>query len=576
MKQLIAMRRIQPSVNWVKTFAEHMSAREKAILTLLAIAFVASTAFSIIGFIQRNSHLVAQEGGVYTEAAVGQPRNINPILAGANDLDLDITYLIYSSLFRLNNELELEGDLATNYEIADNNRVYTIHLRDDIKWHDGEQFTADDVIFTIRSIQTPDYGSPLATAFQSVKAEKIDDFTVKFTLQQPYAPFIYSLTLGITPEHVWESIPPKNAALAEQMLRPVGTGPFKFEEIITRRKTGEITEFKMTRNEEYYGQRPYLDEFTYIFFQTHEEAVQALMTGNADGVGFIPLSLAEDARNRKSIDVHRLLLPQYFGLFLNEIKNEQLGDAGIRSALNLGINRDKIVSEAFKGEAESLRAPIPSGIFNFTDDLNIQSYNQETAKQNLEEAGWKDEDGDGIREKDDKQLHVTITTTDWPEYVKTAEVIQTQWQEIGVSVDIEHFSTGTIQQTIVGPRDYEILLYGENLPVDPDPYPFWHSTQTRNPGLNLSLFKDEKTDKLLEEARKTFDPAERRDKYLQFQQRFLDLNPAIILYRPYYLFAQKTSVRGEKMENVDLPHSRYNNIEEWHVLTKRIWGENNE
>jgi peptide/nickel transport system substrate-binding protein len=556
---------------WAQPWLDRMTLREKTILALLAVILITSGALSLVGFIDRHTHLIAQFGGTYTEAAVGQPRYINPILAGANDLDLDLTSLVYSSLFKLDNEFNLTNDLASEYSISEDGKIYTVKLRHDASWHDGQPLTADDVVFTIRSIQTADYGSPLLPAFQGVQVEKTDDYTVTFTLKQPYAPFLSSLTVGIVPHHVWENIPPKNAALAEQMLKPVGTGPFKFAEIATRRKTGEITTFRLERNEGYFGQRPYIDQIIFYFYPTHEEALQALLAGKADGVGFLPLSLADRVKAKKSIILERLLLPQYFGLFFNQGKNEALTDAGVRSALNLATDREKIIQEALGGEAKPLSVPITSGFFHF-DSLPTSNYDPEKAKQNLDDAGWKVSD-DGIRTKNDKKLSFKISTTDWPEYVKTAEIVQQSWRDIGVDLQIEHFGAGTIQQTVVGPREYEILLYGEILPAQPDPYPFWHSTQTRAPGLNLALFKDAKSDKLLEEARQTSDINARQEKYTEFISRILDVHPAIILYQPYYLFSHDDNVRGNTMTQVNLPAGRFNDISSWHVKVKRVWGQ---
>lgn len=555
----------------IEKILAHMTAREKAAFVGLALIFLTSAILSITGYIGRHTQLMPESGGSYREAAVGQPRYLNPILASTSDLDLDITRLVYSSLFKLDRHLELENDLASSYEVSADQKTYTVKLRDDVTWHDGDPFTADDVVFTIRSIQTPDYASPLQSSFQGVEVAKVDDHTVRFTLQQPYALFLTSLTVGIAPEHVWEDIPPKNASLAEQILKPIGTGPFKFSEITTRRKTGDITGLKLVRSDAYYQASPYLNEIIFTFYPTHEEAVQALTASQVDGVSFLPLQLSEDIKWRASFVTHRLLIPQYFALFFNQNKNEILTDAGVRSALALAVDRDTIVKEALHGEADALHLPIPPGVFAYHQEFGSPKYDPETAKQNLEDGGWQDSDGDGIREKNDKRLHIKITTTDWPEYIRTAELIQQQWLSIGVETEIESLGAGTIQQTAVRPREYEALLFGEILPAQPDPYPFWHSTQTRSPGLNLALFKDTAVDKLLEEARKEPNPNVRRDKYITFQEKILDLTPAIILYRPYYLFTHKSKVHGVEIKHGDLPASRFNHVELWHVKTKRVW-----
>lgn len=549
----------------------NMSSREKGILGALVGLLVISLSLSITGYVNRNSSLVAQDGGTYTEAVVGQPRYINPILASSNDADLDLTRVIYSSLFKIGSDLSLTNDLATSVETSQDGKTYTIRMRDNAAWHDGEKVTAEDVLFTVTSIQTKDYNSPLASAFQGVQVKKIDDYTVEFTLQKTaYAPFLSSLTVGILPKHVWESVPPKSFALAEQELKPIGSGPFKFEEIVTKKKTGEVTSIKLARNDSYYGKHPHLTNITFTFLNTHEEALAALTSGKAEGVGYLPSSIFPSVEHRGGVDIRTLLLPQYFGLFFNQAKNPALGDAGIRSALDLAIDRELIVTEALSGQGEPLGIPIPSGLFSFSD-IRSYSYDPEKAKQNLDDGGWKVPEGGTIREKDGKQLEITITTTDWPEYIKTAELVQKQWEQIGIKTSIQSLGTGIIQQTAVAPREYEVLLYGENLPADPDPYPFWHSSQVKAPGLNLSLLEDKDIDKLLEDARTATDSEKRKELLHQFIERFLDLHPAIVLYRPYYLFAQDSDIRGVEMKQGGLPSDRFNDIENWHVRVKRVW-----
>ncbi len=563
-------RRFKPPI-WAIRLYEQMSATERVVLAwLIALMFVSAIWF-VIGYIGRNTELIAETGGIYSEAAVGQPRNVNPILAGANDLDVDISRLVYSSLFKLDGKLQLQKDLATDITISEDQKTYIVNLRTDVNWHDGQLLSADDVVFTIRSIQTPSYGSPLLSAFESVTIEKVDAHTVKFTLVEPYAPFISSLTVGIVPEHVWKNIAPENATLAEQMLKPIGSGPYRFLEIKTRRKTGEITEFNLVRNDAYYGTRPFIDEVHYRFFTNYDDSLKAIIAGEVDGLGFLPLQLRDELERRSSLIVQRLNLPQYFSLFFNQQDSTILADAGIRNALALAIDRTEIVNEALNGEGEPLHLPIPPGIFGFNDELSAPIFDLEAAKRELDEAGWQDVDGDGIREKNDQRLHLKITTTDWPEYVHTAEVIQKQWLKVGAETEIEHFGAGTIQQTIIRPRDYEILLFGEILSSIPDPYPFWHSTQTRSPGLNFSLFKNKEVDKLLEEARKTPNEDERREKYKAFQGIILDIKPALILYRPLYLFGTSKKVRGINPDLAALPADRFNNISQWHVKVKRVW-----
>jgi len=240
--------------------------------------------------------------------------------------------------------------------------------------------------------------------------------------------------------------------------------------------------------------------------------------------------------------------------------------------LALATDREQIVSAALQSQGQAQHLPIPPSTFPYQGTLPDPSVDLEAAKQNLSESGWE-EGEDGIRVKDGNRLTIKITTTDWPEYVATAVILQAQWLKIGVEVELEHLGAGAIQQTVVQPREYEALLFGEILPAEPDPYPFWHSTQTRSPGLNLSLFKDQAVDKLLEEARKAVDLSVRLEKLAEFQNKILELNPAIILYQPYYLFAAGNEVRGVNANLASLPADRFNNISAWHVNVKRVWND---
>lgn len=556
---------------WALRLYLHASWHERIVLAVLGVVLVVSATMVTVRTYHNNTNLIPQSGGSYTEASFGQPHYLNPILAPASDLDIDITQLVYAPLFSLDASLNLQNELADRYELSGDHKTYTIYLKHGVAWHDGQPFTADDVVFTIRSIQTPDYGSPLLNAFQGVEVSKIDDYTVTFKLKQPYAPFLSSLTVGMVPHHVWENVAPKNAALAEQMLKPVGTGPYKFSKITTRRKTGEIISLELIRNPAYFGSRPYLDSIIFTFYPSHEEAFQALESGRADGVGFLPLQLFQQATQRQNLTTKRLLLPQYFALFFNQEKQAKLKSPELRQALTLAIDRRQLVSQALHNEGEALAVPLLAHPPVTPEDFPVPAPDIEAAKKILDDAGWKDVDGDGIREKNDDRLHLTISTTDWPEYVRTAELVQQQWRAIGVETEIKHFGAGTVQQSVVRPRDYDILLFGEILSAFPDPYPFWHSSQVKSPGLNLSLLQDKDIDRLLEDARQSSDPEQQKQKYTEFVHRFTDLKPAIILYQPHYLFASTQKVHSETTAEAALPSDRFNNIANWYVKTRRVW-----
>lgn len=545
--------------------------RERTLVILFATAIAAGALWGLTAFVQATTTVIPASGGTMRTGIAGQPRFVLPILAQTNDVDMDLSHLVYSGLLRLTPEGKLEGDLAESVMVSTDGKTYTAKLRRGVQWHDGEPFTAEDVLLTVRLVQDPAVKSPIASKFQGVAVSKEDDFTVRFTLKEPYAPFLSTLQTGILPSHVWSQVPPQGIALAEYVLRPIGTGPFKFEKLTRAEFSGEVREYRLRRNATYHGPPPFLDGLLFRFFSTTDELFRALRRGEVESASFLPLSLVRDAERLPAAIVKRLRLPQYFAVFLNQTKTAAFGDLTVRRALTAAVDRDTIIREALRGEGVRVDTPIPPGSIGYAPDLATVPFDVEKAKQGLEEAGWKDTNGDGIREKDGTALRFALSTTDWPEYVRTAQLLSEQWRAIGADVSVASATVGTMQAEILRPRNYEALLYGEVLGVDPDPYPFWHSTQTRDPGVNLALFKDREADKLLEEARKTTDGEKRAAIYRTFQERIVGEAPAVFLYGPTYAYAVPRRLGGTFLESGSLPSDRFRAVETWYVKTKRIW-----
>lgn len=555
--------------NITSSLSKSLSGNERKTLVVSILLVIVGVIWGISVFIHQKTELIPKEGGTYHEGAVGQPRYVSPILARTNDIDMNISRLVYSGLMKVDETGNVVGDLADKVEISDDGKVYTAYLRQNIKWHDGEAFNADDVLFTVQMIQNPDAKSPAGPIFQGVTIEKTDDFTVKFSLQEPYAPFLYNLTQAIMPEHVWTGIEPKNISLAEQNLKPIGTGPFMFKKL-KKSTIGEIREYELVRYDGYYGQRPYLDGIRFSFYETNEELLRAFQGKKVDGMSFVPPALVGDVKRMRSATIYRANLPQYFAIFFNQARQPVLSDRGVRISLDLAIDRTEIIKQALHNEGTRIDTPIPPGFLGYQEGFGRIEYNPEKAKQNLDDAGWK-VGNDGIREKDGKKLSFTLVTTDWQEYVKTAEMLRDYWRAIGVDAKLESETVGTVQSTVIRPREYDALLYGEVLGADPDPYPFWHSTQTRDPGLNLALYKDRESDQLLEQARKTTDFAKREETYKKFQERLIEAVPAIFLYSPTYDYALHNNVHGKMLSAIQLPAQRFNTISTWYMKTRRIW-----
>ncbi|MBI5765679.1 peptide ABC transporter substrate-binding protein, partial [Candidatus Falkowbacteria bacterium] len=515
-------------------------------------------------------------GGEYTEGLIGSPRFINPILAQANDVDMDLSYLIFSGLLKWDKNRQLAPDLAKSYEISSDQLTYTFYLRNDVKWHDGSPFKADDVIFTISSIQDPTFKSPLSRSFRGIAINKINDYIVKFTLKEPFAPFLGLLTVGILPEHLWYNITPANADLAELNKRPIGTGPWKFNNL-KKDKTGVIKSYTLIQNPDYYDRKPYLQKIIFKLYGDFVSAVEALKSKEAQGISYLPKEFAQELKKYKNISYNQLDQPQYTAIFFNQLKNNILSADYIRQALALGTNKQKIVAEAFGPDTKIIDGPTLPGIAT-NPNIKKYPYDPQAAVDLLEKNGWPltattTPDGltEQIRKKKDWYLNITLTTVDQPENVKAAEIIKQSWDQIGFKTTLNIIDKSKILQEIINPREYEALLFGENIGSDPDPFPFWHSSQNEYPGLNLAIFTDKKVDKILEDARKTNNWDERKKNYATFQEIIAQQLPAIFLYNPTYTYPQDKSLKGFNLFGISAPADRFANLSDWYVKTKRVW-----
>lgn len=512
-----------------------------------------------------------QEGGEYTEALVGEPQFVNPLFSSSRDADQDITSLVFSGLMKYNTSGELVTDLAESYEVSEDQKNFTFKLRDDIYWHDGVKITADDVVFTSQLIKNPDVKSPLRSSLASVAIEKIDDYTVKFTLtKDAYSPFLKeNSTFGILPKHIWEETVPASIQLAERNLKPVGSGPYIFKEYKKDKKTGTILNYTLEKNPEYFGEKPYIEFITFIFYTDWDTALEAYAKGDVMGVSYIPPESKQyiSDKLRKNSSFYNLRLPRYYALFFNWQNNPILKERNVRRAIAHSIDQEKIISQALDGDAYPVHSAILPNFLGHNSEIKGYEFNIEKAKEELEKAGWTIGE-DGMRWKNNAKLEFTLSITDKETFISTAEIMQEDLAKAGIQMNIEALDPATMQTSVIKLRGYEAVIYGQLLLHDPDPYSFWHSTERQDPGLNLTSYNSPEVDDLLEGARKTGNEEERIKKYLHFQNTLFEEVPAVFLYSPTYLYSASNKVRGVSAEYVTFPSDRFANIGSWYVNTK--------
>ena len=556
-----------PSWSQLKQLPKILNKQEKIKLVVALAIFLLSTFGLATNQYIKNSIIVPDEGGTYTEGLIGAPNLINPILA-TSDVDRDLVRLLFSGLMKYDETGNLVPDLANNYTIDAEQKTYTFELRSNIYWHDGEPITVDDIIFTIERIKNPEYKSPFKNSFNGIVVNRINDQTVQFVLTQPFTPFLSILTVGILPEHLWYSIPDFGAQLAELNKKPIGSGPYKFQSL-TKEASGNIKNYTLEAYDEYHLNRPYIDQLIFKFYPDFEVAAAALQNKNVDGLIYLPKSYKEDIKN-KEVVLKNLQSPQYSAVFFNPEENSLLDDVKIRQALALAIDKQKILTEALNNDGQIIHSPILPGMLGYDAEIKDVAYSPEEATQIFDTLGWKIEENQVFRQKDEAELDIKLTTVDQEENVKTVSIIKENWESIGIKTELEIISKNKILQEVIEPRNYQILVFGEIINISSGPYPFWHSSQNEYPGLNLSVLANKNIDQYLEEIRQANNDVAKLEPLKNFQTKLLEQHFAIFLYNPSYTYPVGRKLKGlENLNFVNLPADRFSNIHSWFLKTKR-------
>jgi len=550
---------------------------QKIVISLLIASIIIFLNFGITAIYNRTALLPAV-GGTYYEGLLQTPQFLNPVLAFSNSTDLDMNRLIFAGLLKYDKNLQLQSDLVENYTISEDQKVYKFTLRDGLEWHDGEPLTAEDVVFTIQTIQDPQFNSPHFGRFRDVLVQQIDEKTIQFTLTEPYAGFLPNMTIGIIPKHIWVDITPANSRLAEANTKPIGAGPYKFSKL-QKETDGRLISYTLESFNKYHDHQPYIKTIQFKFYKDTVGALDALQRQNIDGLEFISFGDRVQLSQMKTINYHYLSLPQYTGLFINQNTNDKLATKNVREALAYAINKPEIINQIFGDEAQIIDSPILPGTIGYYPEIKKYDYNPEQARQLLNDANWtmpevdenKTDKNSGFRTKDDQTLEITLTTVDIPDTISIAESVINAWEDIGIKTNLNIVPRNDIEKNIIASRNYEILLFGEVFGADKDPFPFWHSSKRQSPGVNLTSFANTQADSLLEKARQTVADNERAELYKKFQDILIENMPAIFLYTPKYIYPVSDKIKGIDQQMINTPADRFNDIANWYIKVSRRW-----
>ncbi|WAA12507.1 peptide-binding protein [Fervidibacillus halotolerans] len=579
--------------------------KRKAWLSFLAFLFIFGILTACGNNEEADSDEQSDEGesqeesilvGVMDTAPTGQ---FNPIFY-EEAYEANILSFTHESLLTQNKKLEFEPLLAESWEFNEDHSSVTFKLRQDVYWHDGEQFTADDVVFTYKSIADPDYikaggvrtsyvtklvgyeeyNSGETDEFPGVVAE--DDFTVTFNFKEPNVIALADASFPIIPEHIFKDIPVIDMPSADESLLPnkvIGTGPYKFTQMI------EGQEYHLTKNENYWQGEPQIEKV--VWKVVNQDIILSLLEkGEIDFVADPNGFQAADYDKVDSMDHVKIIEQMDFGYQIlgfihnfrteedmengvinpdNFVPNEKLADKRVRQAIAYAINRPYLIKGLLHDRGQVINSPIAKQ-FEYFDGENPEQYefNPEKAKQLLDEAGYVDTNGDGFRE--DPNGNEWVLNMAYPKgnviREKSAPIIEEMLEEVGININLlQPLDMSAYVEQLTNNTEWDLYLLGWSLSTtDPDPSGLW----TAADAYNFGRWNNPEADALVQKAitpPNAFDSEFRKQVYSDWQVMFQDDLPALILYVKNTLYAYNTRLKGVNPS----PASFLNDVHKWYL-----------
>ncbi|HET7466383.1 MAG TPA: peptide ABC transporter substrate-binding protein [Candidatus Dormibacteraeota bacterium] len=504
-------------------------------------------------------------GGTAVEALVGSPGPLNPLYE-QDDTTRDVDSVIYQGLTTVDGNQRVVGLLASSWAISPDHLSYTFTLRDGIRWADGEPFSVDDVLFTFKVLQDPEYDLPGAAFWRQLGVAQAGDNQVVFTLRAPSAAFPLALRIGIIAKHLFNGMaPPQIAASAYSGTRAIGTGPFMVASIDSRGIT-------LDRNP-YAVPKPYLDHLVMRTYPANnpQAAILAVRSGAADLVGGLEPEELNALQNASDVTVMdaRTYTNAFVSMNPDGDGKTYFGDVNVRRALVQAVNRASVISDVLSGHAEVDPTPIPAGDWAFAESAARKyPYDQLAASRALETAGWTLPAGRQVRtNKSGLPFQVSLVVSDSFPNREIADAVAHQLGGIGVEVKVKPVPPSDLIQNYLLSRNYQMALVVFDVGPDPDLYSLWHSGADRG-SLNFAYAHGwGLIDKDLEDGRAAVDQGERLAAYTDFQSLIADQAPAIFLYSAHYDYAVSTRVRGVHLNRVIEPSDRFQYVSDWYVNT---------
>lgn len=554
------------------TYLSKRSLSERIILVLVTATLFTASLAALYSYSQNVSTTVPAAGGTLVEGMVGAPRFINPVLA-ITRVDQDLSALMYNSLLTLAPDGTLDLEAAESIDISQDGTLYRVTIKDGLTFSDGEQLTAEDVAFTIELIKNAELKSPLRGNWNEVAVELVSEKEINFVLNEAYAPFIENLTVGILPKHIWETLTTEEIPFSQYNTRPVGAGPYTVE-TINRNPAGLIDSYELVQNESY-PLTSLIPSIITRFYSNETLLLEAFNAGDITSTGSLTNEQAASLEEGVAT-IYENPLPRVFGVFINQNRNVVLRDKAVREALAAAVDREEIIDNALAGFGEPTTLPVPNGFHEIQSTMSLTgSSSRDAATTALLKGGWKQNEETNtwqtLIDGESVTLEVTLATADNAFFVDTATDLKTAWEELGIPVTLAIYEQADIVQSVIRPRDYELLLFGTDVGRSLDLYPFWHSSQRDDPGLNVSLYTSITADEILETYRTTDEVAVRTRLLGEFSELIAEEVPAIFLYNPSFVYAVRDDVTLTPITRMGHPSDRFGSISHWYVEEESLW-----
>jgi peptide/nickel transport system substrate-binding protein len=504
------------------------------------------------------------DGGAYAEGVIGRIDTLNPIYATTQS-ERSASYLIFSSLFRYDAQNNIAGDLAETWKQSADGKVYTVTMRKDARWHDGEKVTSADVLFTLGLIKNPQVRSYLYRTWQDVSVKALDDYTLQFTLPSAYAPFPHALMFGILPKHILQTVSPLRLRENNFNRKPIGSGPFRFVSMQVINPDADRVAVQLERNDDYYNGAVKLQRFQIYTYKDHDDLRQGFLSREVNAANEVTTDdIRTITKEFPSASVADTALNDGVYAFF-QTDHPIVNDTAVRRALVKATDRAALRQE-LNGEASNLEGPLLPEQTVGAEGMKQAAFDPKAAAAELDAAGWKL--NGNVRVKDGQPLQLSVVAPQSGDFPSVLGELAKQWRKVGVDVKTQVVPTNTFEQNILTSRAYDVLLYELALGDDPDVFAYWHSSQASVRGFNLSNYRSGVADDALMSARNRSDQELRDVKYRGFFKQWLDDAPAVALYRPHLHYVTTDNTRAvDSSKNVVDTLDRYHDVDQWTVLS---------